>query len=141
MTLNRKIRQKVVVWACIQYSPKMRQMHAQTSFASASWQHLNCSYGHLPITQTHANSNQNQFLLDDLHTFTVILPGLFEHSIAQTSSNLKYFLFCFPSAQSFLYNFTLENSNQFSLRMTSHKRPHGKTIEVMRAPVKLINNS
>ena len=68
-------------------------------------------YSRLPITRTFANSNQNRFPLDFHHTFTVIFP-----SVTWTLDNLNLPLtqtnFHFP-AGSFLYNFTLDNSNQY----------------------------
>ena len=45
-------------------------------------------YSRLPITQTLANSNQNQFPLDFRHTFTVILP-----SVTRTPANSNQFSF------------------------------------------------
>ena len=73
-------------------------------------------YSCLPITRTftrllepRANSNQNRFPQDFRHTLTVILP-----SVSRTPDNSNLPLtrssFCFP-LRSFLYIFTLDNSN------------------------------
>ena len=73
-------------------------------------------YSCLPITRTftrllepRANSNQNRFPQDFRHTLTVILPSvsrtLDNSNLPQTRSS-----FCFP-LRSFLYIFTLDNSN------------------------------
>ena len=61
------------------------------------------------LLESRANSNQNRFPLDFRHTLTVILP-----SVSQTLDNSNLPLtrssFCFP-LRSFLYIFTLDNSN------------------------------
>ena len=115
VTLNRKIRQKVIVWACIQVQSQNEANEHKLLFASASVQHLNCSYCQLPITQTHANSKQNQFALDVLHTFTVILPAVIQ-TLNRSNIllyNLKYFLFVSLQLDHFYIILPLiETSNQ-----------------------------
>ena len=84
------------------------------------------NYSQLPITRTLANSNQNRFPVDFIHTFTVILP-----SVTQTHANSNLPLtqsnFHCPSGH-FLYNFTLDNSNHICQDVTSQKI-YSSTVE------------
>ena len=55
-----------------------------------------CNYSRFPITRTLANSNQNRFPLDFLHTFTVILPSV-TRTLDNSNLPLTRSNFCFPS--------------------------------------------
>ena len=78
-------------------------------------------YSRIPITQTPANSNQNRFSVDFVHTFPVILP-----TVNPTLNNSNLLLtqtnFHFPSSNFVYNNFTLNNLNNFFQDVTSKKR-------------------
>ena len=65
---------------CLSSFYSAREGTRRPSYARASSKFLPSpytkNYSRLPITRTLANSNQNRFLLDFRHTFTVILPSI-----------------------------------------------------------------
>lgn len=61
------------------------------------------------FSRTLANSNQNRFPVDFVHTFTVILPSV-TRTLDNSNLSLTRTNFHIPSSN-FVYNFTLDNSN------------------------------
>ena len=66
-------------------------------------------FSRIPITRTPANSNQNRFPVDFVHTLTVILPSV-TRTLDNSNLSLTRTNFPIPSSN-FVYYFTLDNSN------------------------------
>jgi len=77
-------------------------------------------YSWIPITRTPANSNQNRFPVDFVHTYPVILPSV-TPTLDNSNLSLTQTNFHFPSSNFVYNNFTLHNSNNFFQDVTSKK--------------------
>ena len=79
-----------------------------------------CNYSRFPITRTLANSNQNRFPLDFLHTFPVILPSVIR-TLNNSNLPLTRSNFCFPSDHLYI-NLTSKTRTIFWALIKSGKK-------------------
>ena len=99
----------------------MRALFKVFNLSDNKQQRWKKKYIRLPITRTLANSNQNRFPVDFLQIFTVILPSV-TWTLVNWNLPLTWSNFCFPSDNSYNYNFTRDNSNHVLYAHWSRKK-------------------
>ena len=103
--------EKSSLWAGVVFFPNDHKN--QMLQIGSGWVQLTPDNSNPRLLEPPANSDQNRFSLDFLHTFNVILPSVTRTSrfaLGNTNLPLTRNNFLFP-LRSFLYKFTLDNSN------------------------------